>query len=628
MLDRSPPPGAAVALAVILGCATATSASAQVRFADRTIDVGRYIRTGVNFSYRPLLDTPGLVYSRRTSSGIEQWVLDDSLLNGAEIPWEKARRLAPVFDPATRGSALPRFDSVQRIWTIVADSAQDERNDVYQLLDGGTRMRRITTSGLVQAQVPMGGRVALIERFGEKEPYGVCLSLVNVSSLRRVTLRCEADPSAIGSSPSWSPDGTALATWGVLYRIQGDSAVVERQLPPGNLVGWADEAHLRVLRSSPGIRNLFEVTRATGEARQISRFETGTMIENGVRLVDGRLLAFATIAGQFTAFDATTSQRLGSIRLPDGFTRGPGWGHHWLLTRNSTERPTEAGLLSLRVIGDSAVWQVRMLPTDSTAPQECNIEPVSYRSFDRTVSGFLYSPRQPLPQLRDRLAIVVAYYGGEAAYNRLASLWCEAGITTLSADIDRDTNADRGGNEIVDAIHGAKWLQGRLGLAERQVGAYGMSQGGYNAMRLMTFQPETNGHNVSYDFGFGIAQAGYSSMLTILQNTNTESPMIIATGNPDTEAGRAKLRERSPLDQVHRLNAALLLIHGTSDRRVEYVESEQIFNAGRALGKDVTLIPLPGEGHGVASGENLRTYFTAQLEFLERIRATWQRQVP
>ena len=125
-------------------------------------------------------------------------------------------------------------------------------------------------------------------------------------------------------------------------------------------------------------------------------------------------------------------------------------------------------------------------------------------------------------------------------------------------------------------------------------------------MRFMTFQPQTNGRNVSFDFGFAISEAGYSSLVTILSHTNTESPEIIATGDPCTEVGRARLEERSPIDQVQRLNAPLLLVHGTSDQRVRIEESEQMVRAGLAAGKDVTLLPLPGEGHRVTGEANLQ----------------------
>lgn len=144
--------------------------------------------------------------------------------------------------------------------------------------------------------------------------------------------------------------------------------------------------------------------------------------------------------------------------------------------------------------------------------------------------------------------------------------------------------------------------------------------GGYNALQALTHDPAINDRDAHFDFGFGIAEAGYSSLLTILHNTNTESPEIIATGDPRTEEGRRRLRERSPLDYVHRLDAPLLLMHGTNDYRVQIEESRQLLEAARRLGKDVRLVEFPGEGHGVRGLTNLVQWHRAQLEFLDGVR--------
>jgi dipeptidyl aminopeptidase/acylaminoacyl peptidase len=42
-------------------------------------------------------------------------------------------------------------------------------------------------------------------------------------------------------------------------------------------------------------------------------------------------------------------------------------------------------------------------------------------------------------------------------------------------------------------------------------------------------------------------------------------------------------------------------------------------HAGSAAGKDVTLLPLPGEGHGVVGEANLKARYEAMLAFLTRI---------
>lgn len=73
-------------------------------------------------------------------------------------------------------------------------------------------------------------------------------------------------------------------------------------------------------------------------------------------------------------------------------------------------------------------------------------------------------------------------------------------------------------------------------------------------------------------------------------------------GDPATEAGKAFLRERSPLTHVDRVVRPILIAQGLQDVRVTAAESEQMTEALRARGIPVTYITFRDEGH-VAGGE-------------------------
>jgi dipeptidyl aminopeptidase/acylaminoacyl peptidase len=383
------------------------------------------------------------------------------------------------------------------------------------------------------------------------------------------------------------------------------------------------------MATSDGARNVFQIDIVSGRTDTLTHFAQGRHLTLPAN-IQGHQVALELRSEppgvRAYAYLLPDTAPVTSVLLPEGTVVRGFTGRSWLLAHATATAPTDFRLLKVEIQGGSTAITTTPLPQDPIVPQACAVDTASYVTHDgRLVHALLRSPVRPLPNPADRLAIVWAYYGGANQYEELASLWCEAGIASLSPDIDRDTNGDRGGKEVADVLFAARWLRDRLGLHERQVGVYGMSQGGYNAMRALTFQPETDGINVSFNFGFGIAQAGYSSMLTILHHTNTQSPSIIATGDPDTERGRARLRERSPLDQVGRLSAPLLLIHGTNDHRVQIEESRQMLAAARAAHKDVKLVELPGEGHGVSIFSNLMPYYAAQISFLERVRANQRR---
>ena len=47
-------------------------------------------------------------------------------------------------------------------------------------------------------------------------------------------------------------------------------------------------------------------------------------------------------------------------------------------------------------------------------------------------------------------------------------------------------HGDLGGDEILDVVAAAKWGESTLGIPAKRIGAFGLSHGGYAAMRLLT----------------------------------------------------------------------------------------------------------------------------------------------
>ena len=627
-------------LALVLLALAGNSASAQTttaRYAGRTIDLTPYMPANNILWYRTHPNLPGLYIRQRVDGAIRLRVFPFSAIEaGKPIDISRALDLFPGTDYAKQ-HAVPRLDTLTNTWIVTADTANDERYDLFEPRDGVATARRLTSYGRLGNAFPQGGKVVYSRWVGEREPYYACLELLDTRSLRKQQLLCADSSTSIFAAVTWRQDASAFAQLLrrggkhvlAIFTISGDSATrtehaLDLSTANAQIINWNHPARIRLSAEKDGARNLFDFDVSTGTLSRVTSFTKRGQIA-GVRRIDGReLVIVREMEGdriRLNAYSSPETQKLGSILLNPGTTTYQAGGAYWLLEENSTAAPPRFSLVRLGIIGDSAVFETLPLPGDTTAPQACDTDTLSYNTHDGTVvKGFLRTPKRPLSNPADRLAIVYAYYGGENEYDELASLWCEAGIASLSPDINRATSGDRGGNEVADVLVAARVLRTRLGLEERQIGVFGMSQGGYNAMRALTFQPETNNLGLAFDFGFGIAEAGYSSMVTIFQHTNTESPDIIATGNPWTEEGRARLRERSPLDQIRRLNAPLLLIHGTNDYRVQFKESAQMLDAARALKKDVRLIEMPGEGHGVVGFENRLRYYRAQIDFLEEVR--------
>jgi dipeptidyl aminopeptidase/acylaminoacyl peptidase len=263
----------------------------------------------------------------------------------------------------------------------------------------------------------------------------------------------------------------------------------------------------------------------------------------------------------------------------------------------------------------------------------CNVERVSIPTFDevdgatRELHAFYLTPQNPPDDAADRLVRITAFYGGGNSWSNSSHILCAAGIATLSpavrgswgfgAEFAALNDGDLGGDEIVDLFHVARGLETNHGYTPDQIGLTGGSHGGYAVMRAMTFPPETNGHDDSYPFGFGTSHAGFSNILTFYEECVIPDWVVLEAGNPDTEAD--KLLDRSPISHVERLNAPLLLTHGTNDMRVPFAESATFAEAAEALDKPVTLVAFEGQGHGISGLDNVLAYYSAVFAFYETL---------
>ncbi len=70
---------------------------------------------------------------------------------------------------------------------------------------------------------------------------------------------------------------------------------------------------------------------------------------------------------------------------------------------------------------------------------------------------------------------------------------------------------------------------------------------------------------------------------------------------------------------MDRLDAPLLLTHGSNDSRVGVSESRQFHESARALDKPVTYVEFEGQGHGIKGLDNIVRWYRVQFEFLEDV---------
>ncbi|MCX7830301.1 MAG: S9 family peptidase, partial [Acidobacteria bacterium] len=208
---------------------------------------------------------------------------------------------------------------------------------------------------------------------------------------------------------------------------------------------------------------------------------------------------------------------------------------------------------------------------------------------------------------------IVAYYGGVMPYGRAfrGEMFWLAGqgyivyIVTPRGSVgygqefaDAHCN-DWGKIAGEDIIEGVKTLiKLRPCVDEKKIGCFGGSYGGFMTLYLIG---KSNLFSAAVDY-FGISNiasywgAGWWGF--------NYGDTAIAGSYPWTR--KDVFVEQSPLFFADKINAPLLLLHGTSDTNVPSVESDQIFTALRVQNKKVEYVRFFEEDHGINSKPSVR----------------------
>jgi dipeptidyl aminopeptidase/acylaminoacyl peptidase len=259
------------------------------------------------------------------------------------------------------------------------------------------------------------------------------------------------------------------------------------------------------------------------------------------------------------------------------------------------------------------------------------MQPVAIRARDGLqLNSYLTLPADGPRSSDGRLPLVLVIHGGPYwrdswGFSSTHQCLANRGYAVLSVNYRGSTGfgkafvtaADRewGRRMHDDLIDAVDWAVAR-GIADsKRVGFYGASYGGYSALIAATRTPEV--------FACIVDIFGISNLLTFMATIPPYwgpwfSVWKTRLGDPDTEAGRAFLRERSPLFHLERANRPILIAQGAHDVRVVAAESEQMVAALKKNGAPVTYVSFPDEGHGFVRPENRLAFFAVVEAFLAK----------
>lgn len=258
------------------------------------------------------------------------------------------------------------------------------------------------------------------------------------------------------------------------------------------------------------------------------------------------------------------------------------------------------------------------------------MQPVSYKSSDGlTIPAYL---TLPVGKDAKNLPVVVLVHGGPKGprdywgYDAEVQFLANRGYAVLQPNFrasggygKKFLNAGdlQWGKLMQDDITwGVKYLVGK-GIADKnKVAIMGGSYGGYATLAGLAFTPEL--------YACGVDIVGPSNIFTLLESVPAyweagRAFLYGMTGDPNTEEGKKRIREASPLFSADKIVRPLLIIQGANDPRVKKAEADQIAIALRDKGKQVAYLLADDEGHGFAKPVNKMAMYARTEQFLAGI---------
>jgi len=271
--------------------------------------------------------------------------------------------------------------------------------------------------------------------------------------------------------------------------------------------------------------------------------------------------------------------------------------------------------------------QARLLVAARTGPLQpaAFVEPdlLHVPSFDGLpIPCFIYKPDSAAPAAG--YPVVVIVHGGPAmawtaGFRADVQYLAAHGIMVVAPNVrgssgygrryhERDDREHR--MDSVEDLHQVRqWLQQHPQADAQRIAVFGRSYGGFMVLASLVDHPES--------WKLGVDFYGIANFHTLLQTTGPWRRDLRAAEYGDPDADADLLTRISPIHQIHRLSAPLMIVQGLDDPRVTPGESEMLYSVARGLGKTARYLRIPHEGHGFARRSNRHEVFGAFAHFLD-----------
>lgn len=295
-------------------------------------------------------------------------------------------------------------------------------------------------------------------------------------------------------------------------------------------------------------------------------------------------------------------------------------GRQLALALSGSQRPPDLWVLDVW----AGTWRQVTFSPHAGVDLDALVRPelLGWRSFDGLpLSGWLYLP----PGFARPGPLVLSFHGApesqeRPSFRRDYQALLSQGVAVFAPNVRGSSgfgktfvNLDNGAlrvNAVRDIQACADHVVG-AGIADaRRLGIMGGSYGGYMTMAGLTTYPDL--------FAAGANLYGVVNFETFFQHTEPWMAAIskVEYGDPDTQ--RDLLRALSPIHQLERVRAPVIVLHGANDTNVPVREAEQVVHGLRARGVPVQYLLFPDEGHGFSKTHNRVAADTAVSTFFAR----------
>jgi dipeptidyl aminopeptidase/acylaminoacyl peptidase len=496
------------------------------------------------------------------------------------------RHLAFALTPARRVAEAPDYSGAKILYTRRADGASAP---AFVAAAGGTVTTLPPSPGWEPAPMWLDASRLLVQRVTEDNRTRE-LSVTDTRSGRTNVIYREHDPrfwslAYVASTPVPSPDGRRVAFvsdrdgWDHLYVLStsgGDPVQITRGEYEVRNPSWSSDGHWiafdRSLPGKPGVRHL-AIAAITEEASPPA-------------IVD-------LTAGRGT--------NIGALWSPDG--RQVVYQH--------TDPQTSAELFVAATASRSepARRLTHSLPAAVDVTGFVEPELIRYNAPDGgQVPAYLFIPKG-LDRSRKHPAIVWVHGDGinqnydgwhvernYAVYYSFHQYLLQRGYIVIAADYRgsigygrewrQGVYLDVGGKDSRDAAAAADYLETLPFVDADRIGIWGLSYGGFFTLKALTDRPTT--------FRCGVDVAGVPDFA--MWYVDPGGPWVTARmGAPQEHP--ALYSQAAPIDRIERLSRPLLVLHGTADVNVPYVESVRLIDRLLQARKEVEFMMYPGEFH-------------------------------